>query len=254
MSTQVQDRRAWLKLVTAASSGVLLVGCGGGKAQSDEKKPGAGKTGEVEVAPTEDLMQEHGLLNRVLLVYDECVRRLEGKTDKNPLGLLSTYKDGDLKPELLTQAAGIIRHFIEDYHEKQEEEDIFPRLEKAGKLTDLVAILRGQHQAGRGVTEQILGLANLGAMKRAGDRQKLIAALRAFNRMYRPHEAREDTILFPEFRKIIKPSEYDALGDKFEAREHEMFGEDGFEKNVAAVGEIEKELGIYELSQFTPKA
>jgi hemerythrin-like domain-containing protein len=240
MNTAIQDRREWLKLVGAASSGALLVGCGGAKEQPEEKKPGPRKTGEVEVAPTEDLMQEHGLLNRVLLVYDESIRRLE--------------TNQEMKPELLTQAAGIIRHFIEDYHEKQEEEDIFPRLEKAGKLTELVATLRAQHQAGRGVTEQILALANLGAMKRAGDRQKLIAALRAFNRMYRPHETREDTILFPEFRKLITPGEYDALGDKFEAREHQMFGEDGFEKNVAAIGEIEKELGIYELAQFTPKA
>jgi hemerythrin-like domain-containing protein len=239
MNTAIQERRQWLKLVGAASSGALLVGCGNLKEQSGEKKAAGDKPAEVEVAPTEDLMQEHGLLNRVLLVYDETIRRLESNQE--------------LKPELLTQAAGIIRHFIEDYHEKQEEEDIFPRLEKAGKLTELVATLRAQHQAGRGVTEQILGLANLRAMKRAGDRQKLIAALRAFNRMYRPHETREDTILFPEFRKLVTLSEYDALGDKFEVREHQMFGEDGFEKNVAAIGEIEKELGTYDLAQFTPK-
>jgi hypothetical protein len=32
-----------------------------------------------------------------------------------------------------------------------------------------------------------------------------------------------------------------------------LFGEHGFEKIVAQVAEIEKSLGIYDLSQFTPK-
>ena len=45
---------------------------------------------------------------------------------------------------LLSGSAGIIRTFIEEYHEKQEEDYLFPRFEKAGKLTDLVQVLRQQ--------------------------------------------------------------------------------------------------------------
>jgi len=71
--------------------------------------------------------------------------------------------------------------------------------------------------------------------------------------MYRPHEAREDTVLFPAFRSIVSPHEYDALGEEFEDREHTLFGEEGFEKIVAEVAALEKALGIYELSRFTPK-
>ena len=71
--------------------------------------------------------------------------------------------------------------------------------------------------------------------------------------MYRPHEAREDTVLFPAFRGIVSPHEYDSLGESFEKKEHELFGEDGFEKMVDRVAGIEKSLGIYDLAQFTPK-
>lgn len=70
--------------------------------------------------------------------------------------------------------------------------------------------------------------------------------------MYRPHESREDTILFPAFRKIVSRSEYDSLGEEFEKNEHRLFGSDGFETMVNKVAPIEKQLGIYELSQFTP--
>ena len=90
---------------------------------------------------------------------------------------------GDLDPKVLTDAAGIIKNFIEELSRKIWKEDyLFPRFEKAGKLTDLVAVLRRQHQAARQVTAQILRLA---AAKSAADRQKLEAAFTAFIRMYR---------------------------------------------------------------------
>jgi hypothetical protein len=74
-----------------------------------------------------------------------------------------------------------------------------------------------------------------------------------FIRMYRPHEAREDTVLFPAFHKIVTPHEYDALGEMFEKREHQLFDEDGFERMVDKVSSLEKVLGINDLSQFTPR-
>jgi len=151
---------------------------------------------------------------------------------------------------VLTEAAGIIRNFIENYHEKLEEDYLFPRFEKARKLTELVAVLRQQHQAGRQITAQILQLA---AAKGAADRQKLEAAIVALIRMYRPHEAREDTVLFPALHWIVSPHEFDALGDDFEKKEHELFGKEGFEGMVVKVGDLEKQLGIFDLAKFTPK-
>jgi len=67
-------------------------------------------------------------LNRVLLIYEEALRRLDARQEQ--------------PAKALAGAAGIIRRFIEDYHEKLEEENLFPRFEKAGKLVDLVAVLR----------------------------------------------------------------------------------------------------------------
>ena len=85
------------------------------------------KAQEEEVAPPEDLMREHGVL-KLLLVYAEVLRRMDAKQD--------------FPPEALADAAGIIRSFIEDYHEKLEEDFLFPRFEKANQLTDLVKVLR----------------------------------------------------------------------------------------------------------------
>jgi hypothetical protein len=70
--------------------------------------------------------------------------------------------------------------------------------------------------------------------------------------MSAPHEAREDTVLFPALHQIVTAREYEELGDAFEDREHKLFGEDGFEKMVEEVAGLEKQLGIYDLAQFTP--
>jgi hemerythrin-like domain-containing protein len=194
---------------------------------------------EEQVSPAEDLMREHGVLKRVLLVYAEANRRIDANED--------------LPPDAVMDSAKVIRNFIEDYHEKLEEDFLFPRFKKAGKLVDLVDVLAQQHLAGRKVTDITMQLATNQALKNSDDRRKLGDSLRQFIRMYNPHEAREDTILFPEFRKIVSKNEYDSLGEDFEKKEHELFGDDGFEKMVDKVGAIEKRLGIYDLAQFTPK-
>jgi hemerythrin-like domain-containing protein len=150
-------------------------------------------------------------------------------------------------------AAGIIRTFIEDYHEKLEEDFLFPRFRKTHTLVELVDVLTAQHQAGRRLTDATIRLANVKSIRDAGERKALASSLRSFTRMYAPHEAREDTVLFPALRRIVTGNEYDALGDQFEDEEHRRFGDDGFEKYVEKVAAIERELGIYDLAQFTPK-
>ena len=91
-----------------------------------------------EVSPPEDLMREHGVLKRILLVYGEALRRMEANED--------------LPPEPIAESAKIIRDFVEDYPEKLEENFLFPRFKKASKLTDLVDVLLQQHQGGRRLT------------------------------------------------------------------------------------------------------
>jgi hemerythrin-like domain-containing protein len=191
---------------------------------------------ELPVTAVEDLMREHGVLRRLLLVYEEVARRIE---------------QGAAAPsDALPAAAALVRRFVEDYHERMEEQSIFPRLEHERRLVDLVATLRAQHRAGRALTDEIQRRSAQGVKR---DRA-LADALRAFARMYRPHAAREDTVLFPAWKSLLTPKEYDALGDEFEERERQIVGEHGFEHAVAEVARIEAALGIDDLARFTPRS
>jgi hemerythrin-like domain-containing protein len=212
--------------LAALGSTINLSGC-----SSIEKKT-------AEVTATEDLMREHGVLRRLLLIYDD----LEGKLRQ---GL-------EFPRRVLTEATDLIRRFIEDYHEKLEENYVFPCFKRAGKMVDLVNILRIQHEAGRKVTTFLLSPAAAGAADPAA-RQKVADYIQAFSRMYRPHAAREDTVLFPALRSVVAPAEFNDLGDKFEDLEVAKFGQGGFEKIVGQVAGLEKVLGIENLAQFTPQ-
>jgi hemerythrin-like domain-containing protein len=234
------SRRQWLTQAGALGAGALLAAR---STSAMSQPPGKAKKKQEEeeedVSPPEDLMREHGVLKRVLLVYGEAIRRLDAHQE--------------LPPEAVRDGAEIIRNFIENYHEKLEEDYLFPRFEKAGRLTDLTKVLRAQHQAGRRLTDEITGLATLATLKDPKPSATLREALHSFIRMYEPHEAREDTVLFPALRDIVSRHELGALGEDFEKKEHTLFGEDGFEKMVDRVAGVEKTLGIYDLAQFTPK-
>jgi hemerythrin-like domain-containing protein len=189
------------------------------------------KTDDGEVTPTEDLMREHGVLERVLLIYEEVSRRI-GRSSPVPT-------------EAVSSTADIVHRFIEQYHERLEEEQVFPRLEKARKLADVTRVLREQHAAGRVLTGRILETAR-------GSTESVVEPMAAFIRMYRPHAAREDTDVFPAFHGLFEEKEFRALGDRFEEQEHKLLGSKGFEGVLVEVAQIEKSLGINDLAQFTP--
>jgi hemerythrin-like domain-containing protein len=232
------SRRGFVSRAGATGIGLVIPAWVAAEQRSGSPQPKGAAHEEEDVAPPEDLMREHGVLKRVLLIYEEAIRRIDAKQQ--------------LPPDPIKNSAQIIRSFIEDYHEKLEEDYLFPRFEKAKKLVDLTTVLRTQHQAGRTLTDQITQLATAASLKDSSSSGKLREAMRQFVRMYAPHEAREDTVLFPALRTIVSKNEFDALGEDFEKKEHQLFGEDGFEKMVDRVASIERALGIYDLAQFTP--
>ncbi len=194
--------------------------------------------GQEEISPVNDLMREHGVLNRVMLIYDAC---------KNHLA------NGENFPmEALRNSALIIRDYIEDYHEKLEEEFLFPQFAKANLLVGLVQVLYIQHDAGRKITEQIIQIADRKAPADANETQKLTGLIKSFNSMYRAHEAREDTVLFPALRKIISKTEYYTMATNFEKREFDKFGAGGYQSTLDKVSFLEEQLGIDELNKYTP--
>jgi hemerythrin-like domain-containing protein len=230
-----QDRRAALVSlagVALAGSALALTGCKRDRDQDEEE-------GQGEVTANEDLMREHGVLRRVLIIYREVAPKLVANA-------------AAVDAAALGAAAKLFQQFGERYHEQLlEEQHIFPIVRKAGgEAPALVDTLLAQHARGREITGYILDKTRTGRIGTA-DAAPMARALTAFSRMYEPHTAREDTIVFPTFKKAVGPKGYDELGDQFEDIERKEFGGDGFDMAVDKVAELERRLGTADLAAFT---
>lgn len=226
MYSELWTRRNFLWTTTAlALSGVAT-------AQSSSSKK---ENSEEEVGAVEDLMREHGILRRSLLVYTFAATKLRASASA-------------ISPGGLQKTAKLFRTFGEDYHERQlEEAHIFPAVKKAGgRGAGFVDTLTSQHQRGREITEYIVKVSSGPKLN-----SNLAAALESFVLMYRHHAATEDTIVFPAWKKTLSKQQLDEMGEKFEEIEHRQFGKDGFDDAERQISDIEKELGLADLAMFT---
>ncbi|HEX3595350.1 MAG TPA: hemerythrin domain-containing protein [Polyangiaceae bacterium] len=195
-------------------------------------------TDEPEVTATEDMMREHGVLRRALVVYGEAALRLRINDDAVPAAALR-------------ETAKLFRSFGEDYHEKKlEEAYVFPRVKSGGGAASaLTDVLTSQHERGRQITDYVLSVT--AAPKLGARSAELAGVLQAFVRMYEAHTAHEDTVVFPAWKKALSKSELEEMGEKFEDIEHAQFGADGYEHAVERISKIETELDLGDIAKLT---
>jgi hemerythrin-like domain-containing protein len=225
------DRRRLIAGVGVTASGFMLAGA-----------PGHAREGKKEeVGAVEDLMREHGVIRRAILVYRNSALKLRaGKS---------------VDPQQLRKTAKLLSNFGEDYHERKlEEAHIFPAVKKAGGVAAAyVDFLIGQHNRGREITAYVLDVVSKGRIETSAA-EPLAQALEGFELMYEHHAAREDTVVFPAWKMTMSEKQLAEMGEKFEEIEHQQFGKDGFDDAVNQITQVEIALGMSDIAQFTPPA
>ena len=237
-------RRQLITGLSIVGAGAILVGCqqgagGGATNQAAKSEEQSSEDTSSVVSATEDLMREHGLLRRALLVYQESATKLK-------------LDPASVTTEALEKVAQFFRAFGEDYHEKKlEEAFIIPAIKKTQSPASSYAdALLAQHARGREITDYVLSVSKNASITPATS-ASVINALESFVRMYEHHAAIEDTIVFPAWKATVGSKELDELAIKFEEIEEEHFGEDGFEAASKRMAEIEESLGLSNLDMFT---
>jgi hemerythrin-like domain-containing protein len=244
------SRRDLITGISVVGVGTVLAGCrrrgtGGPSSATNDNEPADGTAtseesgGSGDVSAVEDLMREHGIMRRALLVYQESAIKLHENPASVPM-------------EQLEKAVQLFRAFGEEYHEKKlEEAYIFPALKKAQTPASVyVDVLLAQHARGREITDYLLATTKLEKLP-GGSVNGFVTALESFVRMYEHHAAIEDTIVFPAWKGTLKQGELDELSAKFEEIEDQTFGEDGFDAALRRMAEIEDGLGLSNLGMFT---
>jgi hemerythrin-like domain-containing protein len=229
-------RRALLWAATGATlAGTWSVAASQDDSQRNEDR-GPGET--KDVGSVEDLMREHGVLRRILLVYQQSAVKL---------------RSGDtIDLPVLNRAVRLFRNFGEDYHQRTlEEAFIYPTLRKLRAPASLYPdVLIAQHHRGRKITDYFLE-ATVSKKLRSARASQLAQTFDAFALMYQNHAAREDTLVFPAWKQALAESDLDEFGYRFEDIERAQFGKAGFDATVEEIASIENALGYGDLSQFT---
>lgn len=224
-----QGRRRWI-----GGAGIALAG---GIAATMPLAVLADEQKSTDVLAAEDLMREHGVLRRALLVYAQAASLLQHQQA--------------IPVEALRRTAELFRRFGEDYHEHAlEEAHVFPAVIAAGgRPATICRTLVEQHRRGRQITDYVLAVGGAGVGRSA--MEPLAGALDGLVRMYQHHTAIEDTEVFPAWKRTLAPARYSELSDQFEALEKRMFGHDGFEDAVGRIGAIEQAFGLADLATLT---
>lgn len=222
-------RRRWI-----GGAGIALAG---GVAAAMPLVSLADDSKSTDVLAVEDLMREHGVLRRALLIYARAASQLQHQQA--------------IPVDSLRRTAELFRRFGEDYHERAlEEAHVFPGVVAAGgRPAAICRTLLAQHRRGRQITDYILAVGGAGIGRSA--MAPLAGVLDGLVRMYQHHTAIEDTVVFPAWKRTLSPARYSELSEQFEALEQRMFGHDGFEDAVDRIGLIEQAFGLADLAALT---
>jgi hemerythrin-like domain-containing protein len=194
-------RRRFATTFGMVGVGLVLAGANSRIVRASEKDD---EDNEKEVGAVEDLMREHGVIRRAILVYRQAAVKLRSKP-------------ASVDPDALRRTALLFRSFGEDYHEKKlEETHIFPAIKKAGgPAAAYVDTFIAQHQRGREITDYVLAVAAKGAIG-TGDAEPLARTLDSVELMYEHHAACEDTVVFSAWKDALTAHQLDEMGELFE--------------------------------------
>jgi hemerythrin-like domain-containing protein len=175
--------------------------------------------------PTETLMNEHRVIERVL-------RAIEAE--------LPTLGKPPFPRDFFDRALDFLSNFADGCHHAKEEERLFPALEKKGVPKDggPIGVMLFEHTQGRACLAAIR--LNLDAAER-GDPQALTAIRRSaesYVHLLREHIWKEDNILFQMARRLLSDEEAAEISNQFHCMEEHHIGAGVHERYLQMADEL----------------
>ena len=166
--------------------------------------------------PTDDLMSEHRVIERMLGILTKASNRLE--------------KGQDIDPELYVGAVDFLRNFADKCHHTKEEKLLFEKMMERGVSGEVgpIAVMMREHQDGRAHVKSLDKLSKEKMSKTT--RQGLIKSSRAYVDLLSKHIQKEDNVLYPLANQILDKEDQKELEKGFEEVEEKVMGPGVHEK------------------------
>jgi hemerythrin-like domain-containing protein len=176
--------------------------------------------------PTDDLMNEHRVIERMLRILTTASDRLE--------------MGQDIDPQLYVDAVDFLKNFADKCHHSKEEKLLFEKMMERGVSGEVgpIAVLMREHQDGRAHIKNLdkLSYEKMSETTKLG----LIKASRAYVDLLSKHIQKEDNVLYPLANQILDKEDQIELERGFEAVEKDVMGPGVHEKYQKMIGQWEQ--------------
>ena len=180
--------------------------------------------------PTELLMEEHRVIERLLASLEKAAGRFEA--------------DEGIRIGFFVAAAEVIRGFADGCHHRKEEGILFPAMEEAGvpKEGGPIGVMLAEHEEGRRLTRAMREAAERVIQGDGSAKLSVIESARGYTELLRQHIRKEDAVLFPMAERLLQGEKAIEMAEAFEKVEREETGEGVHEKYLGMIVALEREV------------
>lgn len=175
--------------------------------------------------PLKILEEEHRIIEKNIAVLESISERI---------------LSGEEPPvEDLEKTIDFIKTFADKCHHGKEENKLFPKMESRGvpRFEGPIGVMLFEHEVGRRyVKSMVEALSSIKSGSKKGYLEFRSHAL-GYAQLLREHISKEDNILYPIARQVLKSRDFEELKEEFEKVEEEL-GLGVHEKYVKLVGEL----------------
>ena len=182
--------------------------------------------------PTEILIEEHRIIEKMLMIVDTLCDRLE--------------KGENVESEHFRKAVDFIKNFADKCHHRKEEDVLFTMLVEKGMRKDAgpIGVMLDEHKMGRNFVKNLVEALDKYEKGDKSAKDQVIENARGYTQLLKQHILKEDRILYPMGDRILTSHDQRELLEDFERVEKEEMGEGVHQKYHKLVEILEKELGI----------
>ena len=176
--------------------------------------------------PTEELMKEHRVIERMLVVVSKAADRLNAgqKVDR----------------DVFVGAADFLKNFADRCHHGKEEKLLFVKMVERGVSGEVgpIAVMLREHEDGRAHVRKIAELSSKEVDDRS--RSELVNHVKAYANLLGQHIQKEDKILYPMADQLLTSDDQDELEKGFLEVEEKVMGPGVHERYHHMIEELEK--------------
>ncbi len=161
-------------------------------------------------APTDELMEEHRVIERMLEILSKASDRLASGRD--------------VDPELYVQAVDFLQNFADKCHHGKEEKLLFEKMIEKGVSGEVgpIAVMLREHQDGRAHVKRMAELSRERMTERT--MQAMIESSRAYVDLLSKHIQKEDSVLYPLANQLLEQPDQEELEEGFRDVEEKVMG------------------------------